>query len=360
MYPRIRAFANVAGKAYNAYNSYTKTKSQSNRNGSTGATLTAQHDVKQQYRFKPMPKRKKRVWKKFVRKVKAVEASGRGTQQAIINDGFNTSWASTENPTIPRQGVSEVNLYSVNGIHNNGEIGNRDKDVIMNEVRNYKTTMLSGGSETIVVPSNEATRSKVTMTGAHMDITYTNLSDRVIEVDLYTVVHRKIGLEVTNGLATGAGYPTNLNNAQNLYNSNDAPDILQYKTVGLNTVSGYGVQPDLTCRGVTPFQTWGVMKYAGAKILTKTKVLIGSGQSITRKYALNQHKTLYSHNTTTWTRYDKDTVTYLAIAKATGNSTDESTHTLRTSFTKVYTWTVEGQATARCSYFGPGQVPTDA
>jgi len=271
-----------------------------------------------------MPPRKKRKWVSFVRKVKSVEASGRGTQQAIINDGFVSSWrADPLDPAQdnPLQGISEVNLYSVNGVLSGDQldgryVGNRDKDIMLNDIKQYQETIsTTTGMETRPLNFNESTRTRVPMTSAHVDITYTNLSDVILEVDLYTIVHKKLNPDV---IKAGV-YPVDLLDAQDQYNIQSNTQPLTY-TSTTTTFKGGSGPPSLAYRGITPFQTWGLMKFAGAKVLTKTKVLIGSGQSITRKYADNRHKMLYAHSTDAHCRYDKDTITYLAIPKHTNSA----------------------------------------
>lgn len=325
-------------------------------NRGTGAnTVSFQRDIKQQYRRRRMPYRKKRTWIKFTRKVKAVEKGSRGTQQIIINDGYSQTWVNNVRPGTGadggtrKQNITEVNLYSCNA----NVQGGRDKDYILNEVSNNRTDINPGnGLELPGNLTNEATRLKVGMSSAHIDITYTNSSTTTLEVDLYTLVHRNVNL---SGLPAVEGQVDSLEKAQTCW-INESVHQLYYPTVGGTNSSGEtpfkagGAEVLLDMRGITPFQTWGIGKYAGAKVLNKTKVLIAPGNSLTRRYADNRPHTIYSHMNKSNSRYDRDTKTYLAIARGTGNIPDDQELTFTTAYTKVYTWNQEGVKTPRQSY----------
>jgi len=305
------------------------------------STVTDQHDIKTQYRRKAMPKRKKRSWIKFSQKVKAVEASGRGSQTLVINDQVITSWGEAIDPTTGNrfQGISEVNIYSVN----NDAQGARDKDLILNEVSNYTRTYVgAAGLEYLSGSTIEETRLKAAMMGARIDITYTNTGTYTLELDLYTFTHKN------RPSVSDLDAYINMKEAQEGYVALGPGGRLTYESGG--TLSTPGSAISLQYRGVTPFQCPGIMKYTGARCLKKDKVLISPGNSVTRSYADNKHKFIFPHGGEYKTRYDKDTITYLAIAKASGNTTD-TINTLKTSWTKVYTWTQEGVKVPRSAYF---------
>lgn len=318
-----------------------RTKSNVSRvpNRASASTTTFQKDMARQYTRKRMPARKRKPWVKFVKKVKAVEATGRGTQQAIINDAFEAAVPTGVQASGYRlQGISEVNLYSVNA----SSSGGHDKDIILNEVSNFKTlkstvaSTTTTGMEQPLFGQDELTRRNVGMKSAYIDITYTNNGANPLEVDLYTIKHRTV---IHDGILS-------LENAQDVYNTFDAANLYN-ESAGAPVTAG--VKVALAARGVTPFQTPGLNKYAGTTILNKTKVQISSGQSITRRYSDNRHRYIRSHATGNLSRYDKDTTTYLAIYKP--RVEDGATSSMQTSFTKVYTWTVEGQNNPRASYF---------
>jgi len=371
---------NYAGTAVRLYKkfkssgSYTKTKSKARNGRIPSGTVTQQHDVRNIYSKKSMPKGKKRKWKRFVQKVKAVEASGRGNQSLVINDRIFIKWKQARRPAqiplgttnsldvgIRYQGVFEVGLYTANC---DAGRGGRDKDLILNEVSNNQTGKVLDtalfGMERPIRMGDDLARLKVPMNSARIDITYSNTSDYVLEVDMYTISHRKM----KNVLITP---PSSLINAAQQYNEREAQGL--YYNVDSTSISNQTQYPKLEWKGCTPFQCPGLAKYAGASVLNKTKCLIGPGQSITRQYNDNRHRNIYSHDGSFQNRYDQDTITYLAIAKAPAavlgdldtkdqaiaspesyNSTAPDLG-LVVSFTKFYSWTQEGVVNKRQSYF---------
>jgi len=342
----LMQIARAGQRVYNHFNRRNSNASGSST-GTRAATVTQQHDIKSLYRRKRMPRRKKRKWVKFVQKVKAVEASGRGSQSVVINDSFQDSWPNGPTTGGYRwQGVSEVNLYSVNADVQSG----RDKDYILNEVSNYQTTKDATSGVEYVTPNtlfNEMKRLKVPMNHARIDITYTNTSQVTLEIDLYVIRHK------VKQARKATGY-TSLINAQDEYNTemtNSAQKL--YYSDGSVINAGAGTLTSLRSRGVTPFNTPGLNINAGASVLNKTKVLVAPGSSVTRQYSENKHKNIYPHNGDYKTRYDKDTITYLAIAKATGlgNPEEAGLNSFVTSWTKTYQWTQEGQKQTRQTYF---------
>lgn len=307
----------------------------------SGGTVTFQNDSKVQYKRKRKSRKSRKSWKKFSSKVKAVEAAGRGKQQLVINEAINSPVTET-NPRT--QGISEVNLYSVNA----DVVGGRDKDNILNEISNYRTFMDVTGSERPnfdLDRENELSRIPVRMHGASIDISYTNTGDNVLEVDLYTLKHRRTQA-IIGGSVTGI---PSLEAAQTIYNQSVGERLYEHNKLS-GVVAGrseWGAEVRLNFRGVSPFQTPGLMKYTGATILNKTKILISPGNTVTRRYSNNKHMTIYPHTQDDKHRYDKDTTTYLALIKprAAGGFNN-----LQTSYTKNYSWTVEGMKTPRASY----------
>jgi len=351
--PSPQTLASLARTGYRAYQAFsgrrTSTSSRGSSTGTRAATVTQQHDIKSLYRRKRMPKRKKRKWVKFVQKVKAVEASGRGNQSVVINDTYIDSWPNTLQTGGYRwQGISEVNLYSVNA----DVKGGRDKDYILNEITNWQTrkeatTGIEAIADQATLLANELKRIKVPMNHARIDITYTNTSQVTLEIDLYVIKHK------VKQARNATGY-TSLIEAQDQYNIQlTNGDQKLYYSDGSVINSGAGTLTSLRSRGVTPFNTPGLNLNAGATVLNKTKVLIAPGSSVTRQYSENKHKFIYPHLSEYKTRYDKDTITYLAIAKATGlgNPEESGLNSFTTSWTKTYSWTQEGQKQTRQTYF---------
>jgi len=354
-YPRTRAAVSIASKAFRAWSGSRKTTQNATR--IKPSTVSFQKDVTRQYNYKRMPARKRKPWVKFVRKVKAVEATGRGTQSIVINDSFTTSVLNgTPTPGVSQdQIISEVNLYS----NNNTSTGGNDQDYILNEVANMRQTLAQTGVagqlfNVSTQQGDERSRNRVNMKHANIDITYTNTGDVTLELDLYTITH-STSKRPMQGLSTTA--VSSLAACQVLYNAAMANNTkLQYlNDAGVGKSSGE--QVFMTQRGVTPFQCPGINIYAKAKIMNKTKILISPGNSITRRYSDSAHRYITAHEDDIKNRYDKNTLTYLAIAKPNKTSTAEAS--LRTGYTKNYSWTTEGVNTPRATYF-PDNLATNA
>lgn len=217
------------------------------------AMVTFQKDSKLEYSYKKMPRRKKRAWKKFTTRVKSVEASTRGTQQLILNHSFST--IINPFPDVAtgnrEQGISEVNLYSVGS--DAGVNGARDKDLILNEISNYKETKSALGVETPFFGTNELSRISVMMNMARIDITYTNTGDVTLEFDFYTIVHKNVPPTKYDTPSTTSGFKS-LEDAQETYNLFRAQK-LYYEIAGAAS-DAVGSNILLKWRGVTPFQTW--------------------------------------------------------------------------------------------------------
>jgi len=323
--------------------SYRKKSFKKGKNGTSGNTVTPQRDMRMQYQKTRMPAGKKRKWLSFVNKVKAVEASGRGLQRIVINDSISTLWLENAQlgTGLREQGVSEINLFSVNCTAQGG----RDKDIILDSSSNMRQIQdLTGTTTGIDKPidiSVEISRLKVPIKMAMIDITYTNAGAFAIELDLYVLKHRDLSSPLVTPI-------TSLYQAQEKYNSDNA-DKLYFPATG--TTLAQPAQPvKLNSRGVTPFMSPGLSKFTGATVINKTKVFLAPKSSVTRSYNDQKHFYIHSHDGGLEYRYDKDTITYLALAKSTGNTT-EQLNELITSWTKTYCWTQEGVRMPRATYF---------
>jgi len=328
-----------------ARKSYRKKSYSKGKNGTSGNTVTPQRDMRMQYQKTRMPSGKKRKWLSFVKKVKAVETADRGLQRLVINDSVINGWFETPQAGtgIRSQGISEINLFSVNGTAQ----GARDKDLILDSSSNMRQdqAMLAGLSPAVGVDKptdllSEISRLKVPIKMAMIDITYTNAGDYPIELDLYVLKHRKI--------ASLSDLPvTSLFQAQEKYND-DCADQLYYPASSTSLNQPFG-PVKLSARGVTPFMTPGLSKFTGATVVNKTKIFLAPRASVTRSYNDQKHFYIYSHDQVLTYRYDQDTITYLALAKSTGNLS-ETINQLVTSWTKTYCWTQEGVRMPRASY----------
>lgn len=249
----------TASKLYN--NIYTATKQKSS--STTG--VTTQHDSRTVYRKRRMPKRKKRPWKKFVRKVRAVINRSVASETIMFN-GSQVNTNATGNNNGSFQSWNICMLYGNNGNPGNpggnGTLGNNDLRKVVN--------ILTGS-----IGSTTATNSKIAFETAVMDITlsYSGTYGGPLELDLYDVVFRK--------------EPPDSTIANTLSNA----------LLGTTTLPT-GSALTLDSRGVTPFDIPLFLSQSGCTILKKVKYFMAPGNAITYQIRDPRNRYLTKHEIT--------------------------------------------------------------
>lgn len=298
--PYVSNMINQAFKYKNRQpNSYTKTKGKNPKYAEQ--TVTTQYDTKQQYRYKRMPRKQKRRWVKFTKKVHQIAHADLGLRTVLFNDRIDLSYEITP----LKQTFGAVHLYGGNGINVEAPTG------VTREIgaRDLRQIYINDG--------NIDEDSQVQFRNAVVDITMTNVDSQTLEVDVYKIKY----LESDNPQAS----------CINTFISNPNLPLASL---------------DLTLadRGATPFdlgRATGLMK---AKILSKRKYLLSPQQSATY-----QHREAANHwmkgyemqpnavraSTDFTTRY---TTTFLIIAKNV-DATAGSAH-LRVGATRNYRYKV--------------------
>lgn len=220
-----------------AYNSYTKTKKPTATN-----TVTAQYDTTMQYRKKKMPRRKKRAWIKFSRKVNAVISKAHGTKTAV----FNGTCYRQIGAGVNQQGIMGCFLYGKSGVWNQGggiaEVGLRDLYEMMKD--------------------RSDDNRKFMYSSAVLDLTAKNVGTANLEVDLYFV---SFGEDLSE---KGECFQEAVIAAEN-------------ETTTIN-VQYTGLQ--LQQRGVTLFDLPVLTKALKMKIWNKRKYFLPVGQTFTYQY----------------------------------------------------------------------------
>lgn len=220
---------------YNRYGGGYKAKT------SSGGGVTSQYDKMTVYRKKRMPRRKRRAWGKFVKKVRAALMKEVGTKTIVRNNALTGLW------TADTQKAFSVTVYGSDGsLPSTTECGQDDlKSIFNNDGELFQET------------------SKAKFGSAVVDITMANASTVVggpgnsgLEIDIYDIVYRK---EI------------------------DAPTLLTLlSSANTNTtlINGSGTGLSLALRGVTPFDLPDASS-RGMKILKKKKYFLGSGEVAT-------------------------------------------------------------------------------
>lgn len=239
LYHGVR-FANNVYKAWNK-----RSNGQRSNGGSKGARThftTAQYDTSRVYRRKRMPRRKRKRWVRFKRKVDAVQFSGLGMQSVVFNQADYIAAADGV------QGVGSVCMYGLLGSSGTASsgvfLGQRDLVNIVN------TGNFNSGD-------------KLMFRSACLDVTCKNepaegSEATQAEVDVYEYVWRK-----TRNVVAGA---------------RSAKGMLEEGLVNAGPI-GTAFQLTMATRGLTPFQIPEAMSYL--KILKKQKFFVPAGGTFT-------------------------------------------------------------------------------
>lgn len=239
-----------------AISRYSKRRSSNKRGGSKEtAFLTYDNDFKTDYRYKRMPRRKRRAWKKFTKKVDAVINKSQGLKKHLYTRVFNTS-----SPTSQTFYDSAM-LYTPDA----------RVDTLDADIGTMFREMLPAGSfdDAYNLATVGDISSFLRFESAVMEVTWTNNGVAPLIIDLYYVRCRKdFPLTSTNVQ----------NNAQGIYNLGF---LKQERVEDIND----GNVPFVTGQtaiqyGTTPFQSPLFCQHY--KVLTKQKLVIAPGNTISR------------------------------------------------------------------------------
>lgn len=282
---------------------------------SYGRGVTIQHDAQQQYSKKRMPRRKRRQWARFVKKVAAVNVRNLGTRTVLFNTQMSFATTTTT------QSVYGFCLYGWNSTQADSAFtcGNQDmQKIFLNDPQIQKS-----GAPT--APIN----GKIQMHSGVMDVTFCNNGTSALEMDLYIVHHRKW---VKSDVCV-TGFSTAASNTGPINTSN--PD-----EIGLGT------------RGSTPFDFPLALSSEGLKIMKKTKYFIPpNGGVVTYQVRDPKNHLVNADSMTSNSGYawPGKTVTALVVIKnVTGIS---QAVTLNVGVTRKYSYTVESTSLAQDNAF---------
>lgn len=229
------------------------------RNGTSGRGVTFEHDRQRIYRKKRMPWKKKRRWRRFIRKVNAVDERELGTRTVV-----NNKTVTPVNVTLPNtQHVFGVTLY-----------GQESSDSFNNDLRNIQT-LENTADPTSAAGVNIGSGTKFMFHSGVLDMTIRNVTqvyndvgvpslstDGTLEIDVYEITSgvqwdfngAAIG-EIVDAFTDGSGETKVLNGGTN------------------------GV--DISDRGATPWDIPQTLSKYRMKIMKKTKFRISVGNTFT-------------------------------------------------------------------------------
>lgn len=225
--PYVRTAARV-GKAL--YRGYTASRRYPKR--ATGGGVTAQYDKTVQYRYRRLPRAKRRSAKRFNSRVNYVLDKQLATQTVLRNSSLSGTWVDGVQQTFA------VCAYGWNGTD----------DTLNGGMSDMRTIMAS------VFPSQE--NGKVRFMNCHVDCTFQNTGSTNTEVDVYEFYWR----------------------ANEIYSSvTGAWDDAAAETPTIGIVGASALTRN--SRGATPFEF--PMLCRQLKIVKKTKHLVPVGQAFT-------------------------------------------------------------------------------
>lgn len=214
--------------------------------------VTTQHDVVNQYRKKSMPKRMKRRWRKFTKKVTAAVDRHLGTRSIVRNFLMNV--------TIP---AGQDQIYRDFGLYTLGSNWLARTGTIVDLFRDIEQIGFALGipDPNAIAGSGPSNLRKMEFRSAVLDFTFKNLSSQNgLEVDVYFLIPKKsVRQSGNNDLFTIM---------DNGWNSATTP------TAGTNLSS--------TTRGVTPWQSTALCRRF--TITNKRKYFVPPGNTFTYQY----------------------------------------------------------------------------
>lgn len=243
---------------------YARSRTRTRRSGTRETQpLTYDNDFKTDYRYRRMPKRRRRSWKRFVKKVTSVVNRGQGLKKLMYTDIQRIQAAE-----------NQCNYHSAMLYTPDARVGDLSADMgtifrnILGAVNydNINDVLVAGDVD-----------KKIRFESGNMDVSWRNVGSNPMIVDLYYVRCRK-----TFGLA---GADT-LNNAQGIYalgfvKQGQIEDVEEGNSVG--SAKSYPTEV-----GTTPFQS--SLFCQTYKVLSKKRITIAPGNtvSMTLKDAKNR------------------------------------------------------------------------
>jgi len=296
----------------------------------SGQGVTVQHDARTIYRSKRMPRRRRKIWKRFTNKVHAVAEKDMGSRTVVFNyaDVFT-------NTTGGNHGVAYMALYP--GASDTGTTGK----VWLNDLTNmsgYENTGNPTAAAGITIDNN----TKWVFKSAILDITFRNsstlnvggvqtpASEAKLEVDVYEFISGKVWQD------TGS-------------TSQTAVDAFGKGSSNTLNIGGAGTGIDISTRGATPWDIPMALGYYKIKILRKTKYFVNNGDTFTYQIRDPKRRVMMQEsmqriggpNVPRWTRHLL-VIFKLVPGLTVGSAPATYTESLTFGLTRKYFYKVEG------------------
>lgn len=258
------------------------------RNFTSGSGVTGQYDRTRQYRKKYMPRRKKRIWKRWIRRVNAINEKELGSRTYLVNNQIQcTLTDSTKHICLTLalygSGSSSPWLNDLRNVHN---------------LENSGDPTQAGGDMTF-----ETT--KYLFQSGILDITVRNTSGlKIQETPVEYTIAGKMEVDV---------YEMIVKRKMNELSGTQETLSAVFNNGFTNTLDLGGVAPgiEIDKRGATPWDATYALSRWGVRILKKTKYFLEPGgtftyqmrdpkRHVTSKGVLNQ---IEGPNRVGWTKF---------------------------------------------------------
>lgn len=233
--------------------------SRRNFRGTSGIGVTSHYDKKSVYRKKRMPRYRRRIWKRFIKKVNYVAEKDLGTRTVV----FNKSVTGT-NTTGAYHLIMNVALY-----------GNQSTTSYLNDITSMAALETQQNIAAPTVDYNVDRTTKIMFQSAILDLTVRNTttsksgasqvadSQGRLEVDVYEITSSKPFTE-----STSLSYIS-------LY------EVLQAGANDTYTIPNGGAAVDALYRGTTPWDFPTALSRFKLKIWKKSKYILNNGEAFT-------------------------------------------------------------------------------
>lgn len=214
------------------------------------------------YRRKRMPRSKRRVWARFVKKVNAVDERDLGTRTVLFNSKIAQVYTDDT-----KQGSLGIALYPfvntsngwLNDLQQIGQLENEGDPTAAAGATIERNSKIMFHSAVMDVTIRNTTQSIITIPPEGPPVTSLS-TQAALEMDVYEFYMRKEASDGANPV----------NSMSDVINQWDEKEI-----------GGTGVGIGIQDRGATPFELGSALGRFGIKILKKTKYFIPPGQTIT-------------------------------------------------------------------------------
>jgi len=231
--------------------------------------VTGHYDYKVDYRYKRMPRRKRKRWMSFKRKVNWVSTQQGGLKSFVVNHKAVIN-AATDNSN-----GSHETLYSIDGVTNCKDVG----DIMRGTIG---STVFDNELSTTV--DNIRNQRSITFASANIEVTISNSGSNTIILEAYHFRCRKTHLQMTDG---------SYNDPWGIYRLGFLKSTLITDPQTSAQIPS-SAKPTFATPGTTPFQSTRFCSHF--KVLRRSKFTIPAGGQIQLSLRIPGNKVINAGN----------------------------------------------------------------